>query len=148
MKIKSPAFKPDGAIPTKYACDGENINPPLEFLDVPQTAKSLVLIVDDPDAPGGTWVHWTVWNINPKLGKVEENSKGLGVEGLTSFGKSGYGGPCPPDREHRYFFKLYALDCLLELDESSDKTQLLSALQGHILEECELVGRYNRTRLN
>src|SRR3989304_9638033 len=117
MKIQSPSFENNQSIPSKFTCDGENINPPLEFLDIPENTKSLVLIMDDPDAPMGLWVHWTVWNIDPATSGIPENQKFEGaMEGMTSSGKTGYGGPCPPDKEHRYFFKLYALDTTLSLD--------------------------------
>ncbi|MEK9178699.1 MAG: YbhB/YbcL family Raf kinase inhibitor-like protein [Patescibacteria group bacterium] len=145
MKIQSPVFENNQSIPPKYTCDGQNINPPLEFVDVPSDAKSLALIVDDPDAPSGLWVHWTVWNIPPQTSGVSENSKFEGgVEGQTSFGKPGYGGPCPPDREHRYFFKLYALDTTLDLSSNTNKPELEKAMEGHIISSAELVGFYNR----
>lgn len=145
MQIKSSAFEHNEQIPAKYTCDGENINPPLEFLDVPENAKSLVLIMDDPDAPMGTWVHWTVWNIDPATIEIVENSVPAGAqEGKTSFGKSGYGGPCPPSGTHRYFFKLYALATMLELSSDADKSKLESTMQGHILDRAELIALYKR----
>ena len=145
MKIQSPVFGNNQSIPSKYTCDGENINPPIEFVDVPPEAKSLALIMDDPDAPSGLWVHWTVWNISPSTKGIAENSRFEGaVEGMTSSGKTGYGGPCPPDREHRYFFKLYALDSMLSLDSSAKKEELEAAMEGHIISSAELVGLYNR----
>ena len=145
MKIRSSAFSHNQSIPSKYTCDGQNINPPLTFSDVPSDAKSLVLIMDDPDVPAGTWVHWTVWNISPETREILENSKFEGaVEGTTSFGKPGYGGPCPPDREHRYFFKIYALDTMLDLNSSATKQNLEQAMEGHITARSELIGRYNR----
>lgn len=145
MKIQSSAFEHNQSIPRKFTCDGENFNPPLTFSDVPKDSVSLALIMDDPDAPRGLWVHWTVWNISPQTTSVEENSKFEGaVEGVTSFGKPGYGGPCPPDREHRYFFKLYALATKLSLDRSATKKELEREMEGHIKARAELVGRYNR----
>lgn len=145
MKIKSPAFKHTGSIPSKYTCDGKDISPPLEIEEVPEETKSLVLIVDDPDAPVGIWTHWTVWNIDPKVKKIEEDSipKG-GKEGMTNFGSTGYGGPCPPGGEHRYFFKLYALDTMLELDSSVEADELEEEMESHIIEKAELVGLYKR----
>jgi len=132
-------------IPKKYTCDGENINPPLEFLDVSKNAQSLVLIMDDPDAPSGTFTHWTVWNIDPKLGGIEEKNLPQDVvEGENDFGKVGYSGPCPPSAIHRYFFKLFALDTKLSLPESSKKSNLENALNGHIIDKTELVGLYSR----
>ena len=145
MEIKSQAFENHQMIPLKYTCDGENINPPLNIREVPIDSKSLVLIMDDPDAPAGTWVHWTIWNIDPKTKDILENSMPEGaVEGLTSFGKSGYGGPCPPSGSHRYYFKLYALDCELNLNPQSDVQKLQDAIDGHILAQAELVGLYRR----
>lgn len=146
MTIKSPAFGHNQTIPKKYTCDGEDINPPLELNGVPPGGKSLVLIVDDPDAPAGTWVHWTVWNINPQTKTIAENSSPAGsIEGATDFGKPGYGGPCPPSGTHRYFFKIYALDTLLNLPPTAKKPDLEKAMQGHILDKAELVGTYKRS---
>lgn len=143
MKITSPAFANQESIPEKYTCDGADISPPLEFSDIPEDAESLALIVDDPDAPAGTWVHWTVWNISPDTTGIAEDSVPEDAqEGMTDFGQPGYGGPCPPSGEHRYFFKLYALDTELELDSSAGKKQLLDAMEGHKLAESELVGAY------
>ena len=145
MKIQSPVFENNQSIPSKYTCDGQNINPPLEFADIPKEAKSLVLIMDDPDAPSGLWVHWTVWNIDPSTKGIAENSRFEdAMEGMTSSGKMGYGGPCPPDREHRYSFKLYALDTILDLDSSAKKEELEAAMEGHIISSAELIGLYNR----
>ena len=145
MKITSTAFEHQQKIPAKYTCKGENVNPPLQFIDVPNNAKSLVLIVDDPDAPVGLWVHWVAFNIDPKTSGVEENSKFTsGIEGVTSFGKPGYGGPCPPSGTHRYFFKLYALDLELNLSETADKKAVEDAMNLHILDQAELVGLYSK----
>lgn len=144
MKITSSAFDHEGDIPSKYTCDGANINPALAISEVPAQAKSLVLISDDPDAPAGTWVHWTVWNIDPGTTEIAENSAPGGVEGVTNFGKPGYGGPCPPSGTHRYYFKLYALDTTLDLPASTDAKGLEAAMQGHVLAETVLMGRYSR----
>ena len=147
MRIESPAFGNTSRIPTAYTCDGANVNPPLAIADVPAGAKSLCLIMDDPDAPMGTWVHWTVWNIDPKTTGIPEHSVPKGsVEGKTSAGESGYGGPCPPPPTgtHRYFFKLYALDRTLDLPASPDKAALERAMEGHILGNAELIGLYSR----
>ncbi|MFO7928305.1 MAG: YbhB/YbcL family Raf kinase inhibitor-like protein [Candidatus Humimicrobiaceae bacterium] len=146
MQIKSTAFENNGNIPAKYTCDGENVNPPLEFSEVPQNAESLALVADDPDAPGKTWVHWTIWNINPKTKKIPEHAKlEKAIEGITDFGKPGYGGPCPPSGTHRYFFKLYALDTELNLDPSSDVGQLQEEIEGHVIEKAELIGKYSKS---
>jgi hypothetical protein len=145
MRITSPAFEHNTRIPSKYTCDGANINPPLEFADVPKNAVSLVLIVDDPDAPAGTWVHWTLWNMQPgRIEILEDNDPVEATEGVTSFGNTGYGGPCPPANEHRYFFKLYALDCELDLDEKSEIEYLEKVMEGRVIEKCELIGVYER----
>lgn len=145
MKITSPAFEHNQRIPGKYTCDGENMSPSLSFLEVPENAKSLVLIVDDPDAPSKIWVHWIVFNIDPTISEVPENTvPKAGIEGLTDFGKPGYGGPCPPSGTHRYFFKLYALDLILNLPQNSNKKAVEEAMQGHILDSAELVGLYER----
>ncbi len=145
MKIISPAFNHLEKIPAQYTCDGENINPPLEFIDVSENAQSLVLICDDPDAPSCNWTHWTVWNINPKTPGIAENSvPSDAMEGATDFGKPGYGGPCPPAGEHRYFFRLYSLDDELFLIEDNTKQDLLNAMAGHIIDQAELVGVYGR----
>lgn len=145
MNISSPVFKNNEPILPKYTCDGENISPPLQISGTPEGAKSLVIIVDDPDAPGRTFVHWTVWNIDPEIGEIPENSvpKG-GKEGMTDFGRPGYGGPCPPSGVHRYFFKLYALDTILDLPEGAAKQDIEQAMQNHILAKCELIGLYSR----
>ncbi|OGH29433.1 MAG: phosphatidylethanolamine-binding protein [Candidatus Levybacteria bacterium RIFCSPHIGHO2_12_FULL_37_9] len=146
MKILSSAFNHNKRIPAKYTCDGENISPPLQFLEVPESAKSLVLIVDDPDAPSKTWVHWVVFNINPQTAEVKENSvPQSGIEGMTDFGKPGYGGACPPSGTHRYFFKLYALDTILDLPQSATKQMVEEKMQRNIIDRAELIGLYSRT---
>jgi len=145
MKLTSPVFENNQYIPSKYTCDGEDINPPLEISEVPENARSLVLIVDDPDAPAGDWVHWTVWNISPETTNIAENSVPAGaVQGMTDFGQAGWGGPCPPSGTHHYQFKLYALDTQLDLDSSTKKSDLEKAMQGHILDQAMLVGLYQR----
>jgi Raf kinase inhibitor-like YbhB/YbcL family protein len=149
MKLMSPAFEHEGKIPSKHTCDGENTNPPLTISDVPSGAKSLVLIMDDPDVPkhlraDGMWDHWVVFNIPANLSEVEEGEEPMGTHGIGTSGNLKYNGPCPPDREHRYFFKLYALDAELELEEKSTKAQVESAMEGHVLERAELMGKYER----
>jgi Raf kinase inhibitor-like YbhB/YbcL family protein len=145
MKIESPAFENNQSIPSKYTCDGENVNPPLKISQMPKEAKSLVLVFDDPDAPAGTWVHWTIWNIDPQTEEIAEASVPQNaVEGKTSFGRPGYGGPCPPSGTHRYFFKLYALDTVLNLDSSAKIKDIESAMEGHVLARAELMGLYKR----
>ncbi|NQU77528.1 YbhB/YbcL family Raf kinase inhibitor-like protein [Candidatus Falkowbacteria bacterium] len=145
LKISSPTFEHEGAIPSKYTCDGDNVSLPLTFSEVPEGTKSLVLISDDPDAPNGDWVHWLVWNIKPQITEIAENSvPEKAVEGKTSFGSTGYGGPCPPSGKHRYFFKFYALDAILDLGPSAGKGELLEAMDGHVVGEAELVGTYER----
>ena len=142
MKIKS-IFSDGEKIPVKYTADEEDINPSLEISGIPEGAKTLALIVDDPDAPMGTWVHWLVWNIPASKSKIEENSI-PGTQGTNDFRKQGYGGPSPPSGTHRYFFKLYALDTELNLPEGSKKAELEKAMQGHILATAQLIGKYSR----
>lgn len=145
MKIISSAFINNQKIPAKYTCDGQNINPPLKIEEAPEKTKSLVLIIDDPDASGGTWIHWTIWNINPETKEIPEGTVPEGaVEGMTDFGKPGYDGPCPPIGTHRYFFKLYALDNMLNLDPSAKAEDIEKSLAGHILAEAQLIGLYGR----
>jgi len=142
MKLTSTAFENNKFIPSKFTCDADNISPGLEIENIPQAAKSLVLIVDDPDAPVGTWVHWVVYDI-PITRHIDENSV-PGTLGVTSSGESNYSGPRPPSGVHRYFFKIYALDEKLNLAQGFNKAQLLKAMDGHILDEVELVGLYKR----
>ncbi len=145
MGIKSPSFAAGGPIPAQFSCKGSDTNPPLVFENVPAGTKSLVLIVDDPDAPGGTWVHWVMWNIQPDAGRIEADSAPRGaVQGINSWGKTGYGGPCPPSGTHHYHFKLYALDTKLSLDSSSGKPELEAAMQGHILAHSEVIGLFSK----
>ena len=149
MKITCPGFTQKEQIPRKYTCDGEEINPPLVFSDVPAEAKSLALIMEDPDVPhsirpDGMWDHWLVWNISPETERIEEGLPPNGVYGTNSSGGKAYEPPCPPNGTHRYFFKLFALDIILSLSEESSKSERLSEMKGHIIDEAELVGLYER----
>ncbi len=150
MKLKSTAFGPEETIPRKYTCDGENINPPLQIENVPESAQSLVLIMEDPDVPrhlreDGMWDHWVVYNMPADLREIPEQTEPPGVGAIGTNGKLGYFGPCPPDREHRYFFKLFALDTQLDLPADATKTDVEKAMEGHILAQAELMGRYERS---
>ena len=145
LKISSPVFENNGNIPGKYTCDGLDISPPLLIENVPADAKSLALIVDDPDAPMSTWVHWVVWNINPGTKEIKENMVPEGEkQGTNDFRKHDYGGPCPPSGTHRYFFKLYALDNLPELSPGSKKADLEKSMKGHIISHTQIIGLYSR----
>ena len=144
MKLESPAFSEGERIPQKYTCLGEDINPPLNISHIPEDAKSLALIIDDPDAPVGTFVHWVVWNI-PVADEISENSvPAKAVQGTNDFGKKSYGGPCPPSGTHTYHFKMYALDSMLDAPENGRKTDLLDAMEGHIIESAELTGTFSK----
>jgi Raf kinase inhibitor-like YbhB/YbcL family protein len=144
MKVTSSAFQQGGNIPSKFTCDGANANPPLHLDQAPAGTKSLALIVDDPDAPGGTFVHWVVWNIDPKTTNIGEHSAPPNsVQGKTGFGNSGYGGPCPPSGTHRYYFRVYALD-VPQLQGGLSRADLERAMQGHIIGQGELMGRYSK----
>lgn len=142
MKISSPEFKNNGFIPAKFTCKGKDVNPALVIEGVPQDTECLVLIVDDPDAPMGTWVHWVVYNM-PVVSRIEENSV-PGVQGINDSGRINYHGPCPPSGTHRYFFKLYALDAQLDVSGRISKKDLEEVMQGHILDKAELVGLYKK----
>jgi Raf kinase inhibitor-like YbhB/YbcL family protein len=149
MKLTSPVFSEGGKIPSKYTCEGENINPELVISGVPSHAKSLVLIMDDPDVPeyirkDGMYDHWVVFNIPPTTTHISEHSQPKGTPGKNTKGGLDYIGPCPPDREHRYFFKLYALDCELALQQSVSKHDVENAIKGHILAQTQLMGRYEK----
>ena len=145
MEITSSDFENNSKIPVKFTGDGEDINPNLEISDITENTKSLVLIVDDPEAPIGNWVHWLVWNISPKINKIFEKSvPENSVQGKNSWGRNNYGGPKPPSGTHRYFFKIYALDIELDLDESADKEAVENAMEGHVLDEIELIGVYRK----
>ena len=142
MKLTSPDFKNNEYIPKKFTCDGEDISPSLAIESIPGSAKSLALIVDDPDAPMGIWVHWVVFDI-PITSKIEEGGT-PGKPGTNTSGERNYGGPCPPSGTHRYFFKIYALDTLLNLKEGITKADLEKAMVDHILDKTELIGLYKR----
>ena len=150
MRLTSSVFEHEAYIPKKYTCDGQNVNPPLHIEDVPAGCKSFVLIMDDPDVPrslrqDGMWDHWVVFNIPPETREIAEAHEPLGTHGRGTGGKAKYEGPCPPDKEHRYFFKLYALDTLLSLPENSTKKAVEKAIEGHVLAKAELMGRYDRS---
>jgi Raf kinase inhibitor-like YbhB/YbcL family protein len=145
LKLSSSEFKENERIPKKYTCQGDDINPPLFIEGIPQGCKTLVLIMDDPDAPAGTWVHWVLFNIFPAP-KIEENSVPKGaLQGKNDFQREDYGGPCPPSGTHRYFFKLYALDCALALPKGAQKKDVEKAMLGHMLGQCQLVGLFSRS---
>ena len=150
LEITSSAFSEDEMIPTRHTCDGPDVSPDLAWSGVPDTAQSLALICDDPDAPMGTWVHWVLFNIPTGTSRLPtEISHDATLEngahhGTNDFGRLGYGGPCPPGGTHRYFFKLYALDTELDLASGITKAQLLEAMEGHILAEVQLMGKYKR----
>lgn len=142
MYIESSAFRRNEKLPALYTCDGKGINPPLQFSGIPAGAKSLALVFDDPDATIGTFDHWIVWNIPVETKDIAEGQIPPGVVGTNSYGKQNYGEPCPPTGEHRYTFKLYALDVVLELSAQSQKADLEKAMKGHILDSAELIGLY------
>lgn len=149
FQLSSPAFKAGEAIAEKYSCDGANVSPPLEWGQPPAGTKSIALIVDDPDAPSGTWVHWVFFNIPPTQRSLPENVRAAGLpkgalEGINDFRKTGYGGPCPPQGRHRYFFHLYALDSALSLSSGATRQELDKAMNGHVLAQTELMGTYTR----
>ncbi len=154
MKLTSLVFEHNGKIPAKYTCDGENTNPPLTISDAPKNAQSLVLLMDDPDIPAfvkekfgiEVWDHWVIFNIPPMAREIKEGKNPSGILGKNSGGKNTYGGPCPPDKEHRYFFKLYALDTVLDLKEGAAKKEVEAAMEGHILAKAELIGKYERKK--
>jgi Raf kinase inhibitor-like YbhB/YbcL family protein len=143
MKLTSAEFTDGQQIPGKYSCNGEDINPPLVIEGIPAEAKSLAMIMDDPDAPGGTWVHWVIWNIDPRTTQIAAGSVPLGAQqGINSWHKSGYGGPCPPSGTHRYYFHLFALKERIELPSSAKRNDLERAMQGKILAESRLMGLF------
>lgn len=144
MELESSAFKPNQKIPAKFTCEGEDVSPPLNIKNMPEKTQSFAIIMDDPDAPAGVFVHWVAWNIPPTSVALSE---GINIQkkGKNGFGTQGYRGPCPPKgKPHRYFFKVYALDTLLNLPESSTKQQLEAAMEGHILGKAELIGLFQR----
>jgi Raf kinase inhibitor-like YbhB/YbcL family protein len=145
IQIKSTVFEEGDTIPRVYTCDDQNISPPLSWTGVPQGSISLVLIMDDPDAPSGTFDHWILYNLPPDLTGLSQDNRSVGTEGKNGFGRVGYGGPCPPrGSNHRYFIKLYALDIAIELKAGASKTQVEHAMQGHILAQGQLMARYGR----
>lgn len=144
MELTSTAFEHNDPIPEKYSCDGEDISPPLSISGIPDGTRGFALIMDDPDAPAGTWDHWIEFNIPPSTVTVSEDAGLLGTPGTNSWGRTGYGGPCPPGGTHRYFFKLYALDTALNLPEGSSKQDVEAAMAGHVLANAELIGLYSR----
>lgn len=151
MQLTSDAFQQDGMIPARFTCDGQNISPALHIADVPDGAQSLVLIMEDPDVPKnlrpeGVFDHWLAWNIPPSTTSIAEGTEPSGVIGNTTSGKTGYTGPCPPDKEHRYFFRLYAIDTTLDLPQTVSKNDLVAAIKGHVLASVELLGHYDRPR--
>jgi len=152
LKVTSSAFVEGGLIPPRYTCDGADISPPLRWDAVPEGTKSIALISDDPDAPMGTWVHWVLFNLPPDTKELAENippNKTLpngAKQGTSDFGRIGYGGPCPPSGTHRYFFKIYALDAVIDLPAGARKQQLVKAMEGHILGQGQLIGKYKRIK--
>jgi len=142
MKLSSPDFQDNTKMPEKFSCQGQGVNPTLIIDDIPKDAKSLALVVDDPDAPLKTYIHWVVYDI-PIINRIEENSV-PGTQGVNSAGDINYVGPCPPVGTHRYFFKVYALDTILNLDDGISKAELEKTMQGHILEKTELIGLYRK----
>ena len=143
--LTSEAFKNGEFIPVKYSCMGENINPPLLIKNIPEKSKSLALIVDDPDAPSGDWVHWLMWNIPSDTTKIESSILPQNVvQGLNDSRENKYDGPCPPSGTHRYFFKLYALDIILNINNNSSKNALEKAMENHILDKNELMGLFSK----
>lgn len=142
FQITSTEFGHKGHIPPKYTCEGDNVNPPLLFQNIPEGTRSLALIVEDPDAPKGVFDHWVCWNISPNEAIAERSNPG--INGTNSFGKIGYGGPCPPSGEHRYYFKIFALDTELNLLTGARKQEVLDAMKGHELATAELMGRYRK----
>ncbi len=149
MKLTCSAFENEGKIPSRYTCEGIGVSLPLEIAEIPKGTKSLVLLMDDPDVPknlraDGMWDHWVVFNIPPDTRRIAEGQEPPGTPGKGTNGKTGYYGPCPPDREHRYFLRVYALDTMLDLAEGADKKSVEAALKGHVLQEASLMGRYER----
>lgn len=144
LTVKSVAFSHNGHIPPRYTCEGDDINPPIEIGNIPPEAKTLALIMEDPDAPRGTFDHWLLWNIRPNEVIAEQSVPG--ISGTNSFGKTGYGGPCPPSGTHRYFIRVYALDRELDLLAGAGKAELLRAMEGHVLLTGELMGLYQKRK--
>ena len=144
INVSSAAFQAGGTIPARFTCKGANLNPPLQFQGIPKAAKSLVLIVDDPDAPGGLFTHWLIWNIDPGTTQLREKSVPVGaIEGTNDFGKRGYGGPCPPSGTHRYYFRVFALDQKMDLKSGAKRSAVDRALKDHVLARGELMARFS-----
>jgi Raf kinase inhibitor-like YbhB/YbcL family protein len=143
MRLSSSAFGHEDDIPRRFTCDGDDVSPPLTVSDAPAGAAALVLVMDDPDAPGGTWDHWVAYDI-PVTAQIPEGVASLGTAGTNSWGRTGYGGPCPPSGTHRYFFVVYAVDATIGLPAGADKGEVLDAISGHVLAEAALMGRYAR----
>jgi len=151
LELQSPAFKAEGEIPVRHTCDGADVSPPLRWIDPPAGTKGFALIADDPDAPGGIWVHWVLYEMSPEVRELPEGVPprdtvvGIGRQGANDFRRVGYGGPCPPrGPAHRYVFRLYALDGQTDLPPRKNKADVLKAIEGHVLGQAELVGRYQR----
>lgn len=144
LNLTSSDFKDGKRIPTKYTCEGLDMSPPLEISNVPVNTKSLTIIMEDPDADGGSWIHWIVFNVPSNTKNITAGQQPEGNAGINSFNTLVYGGPCPPTKEHRYFFKLYALDKTLNLEEGASKEQVISEMKGHILAQTTLTGRYKK----
>jgi Raf kinase inhibitor-like YbhB/YbcL family protein len=145
LNVSSSAFENGGLIPSEFTCDDKDLSPPLSITNVPKNAKTLSIIMDDPDAPMGTFTHWIAWNIPHNKIQFAKGEKFDFAQGRTSFGATEYGGPCPPSGTHRYFFKIYALDTKLELKHGSGLKELQDAMSGHIIEEAVLMGKYSRS---
>ncbi|WP_238430282.1 YbhB/YbcL family Raf kinase inhibitor-like protein [Chitinophaga agri] len=146
LKITSSAFDHEGVIPLKYTCEGEEVNPPLQIEQIPEGTKTLAIIMEDPDAPNGTFDHWLVWNIPPASSMIGGDSV-PGICGKNSGGNCNYYGPCPPSGTHRYYFHVYALDVKLDLDGGADKAALKAAIEGHVIAEGVLMGTYGKKGL-
>jgi len=144
MKITSPAFSQNGDIPVRFTCQGEKISPALMFSDVPKEAKSLALILEDPDTPIGLFVHWVVWNMPPEVNMIPENTPAPGTVGKNDAGVNKFVPPCPPSGRHRYFFKLFALDTVFDSPDMSTKKDLEEAMNGHIIEQAELMAYFSK----
>jgi Raf kinase inhibitor-like YbhB/YbcL family protein len=149
LQVSSKAFSAGGTVPKRNTCDGENLSPPLAWSETPSGARSIALIADDPDAPGGTFTHWLVFNLAPQTQSLPEGASaslpGGGIQGRNGFGKVGYGGPCPPPgKPHRYFFRVFALDNTLQLKAGASREEIEKAMQGHVLAQGEIMARYGR----
>jgi Raf kinase inhibitor-like YbhB/YbcL family protein len=144
MKLTSTAFEAGAPIPAKHTCLSSNLNPPLNIEAVPPSTQSLALIVHDPDAPSGNWIHWVVWNLNPKTNQINPGKPpNQAIQGINDFGENNYSGPCPPSGTHHYYFTLYALDTKLALDHQSSSSDLIKTMSGHIITTAELIGTFS-----